>query len=61
MTETLRPHPHLIFIGDGCITVRVFVAVNLQLFLSVVTRRATPLHSVLLVESPAILGLLSAI
>ena len=61
MTKTLRAHPHLILISYWHVTLRVFVTINLQLFLCVLPCRASSLHGVLLVETPAILGLLSAI
>lgn len=58
MTETLRPHSELIIIGNRGLAIRVFVSINLQLFLCVVPCGATSLHCVLLVETP-ILGPLS--
>jgi len=61
MTKTLRAHPHLILISYWHVALRVFITINLQLFLCVLPCRASSLHGVLLVETPAILGLLSAI
>lgn len=58
MTETLRPHSKLIIIGNSGLAIRVFVSINLQLFLCVVPGGAAPLHRVLLVKAP-ILGPLS--
>jgi hypothetical protein len=54
MTETLRPHPQLIIIGNRGLAIRVFVSINLQLLLCVVPGGAAPLHRVLLVEPPVL-------